>query len=60
MPLIFRRVLQTIPRFARYGQDIVARVAASRVYTWARPIFASAGADILARGDSFVVEWTAR
>lgn len=53
-------ILQTTLRIVRQGQGLLARVVDMRLYAWARPILIEAGAELLARGQVFVVEWAAR
>jgi hypothetical protein len=45
-----------LPRIIIYARDIVARVAATRLYFWARPVLAAAGAELLRQGQQAVGE----
>jgi len=59
MPVSFLQSLQGT-WIVRNGQDVVARVFAARPYIWARPILAEAGAEVLAQGHMFAVDWQSR
>jgi len=49
--------LRGILRIVRYGHEFLARIVATRAFTWVRPNLIDDGAKVLARGRHFAVDW---
>jgi hypothetical protein len=62
MPLSLTNTIfpQAATRIIRYGQDVLARVVATRAYASVRPIVTGAGTEILVQVHAFSVEWATR